>query len=75
MNSGYNGAALVFNACLRLRLFDEDDRIGAFQRGQNLEQVWIAWRFRETRRRTGLFIWVGNTVQSKTDFNLSPDKC
>jgi hypothetical protein len=58
MNCGYNAAALVFNSCLRLRLLEEDDRIGAFQPGQDVEQVWIAWRFRETRRRTGFFIYV-----------------
>lgn len=58
INRGYNAASLMLNACLQLRLLDEDDCIGAYTPEQELEQVWIAWRFRETRRRTGLFIWV-----------------
>lgn len=58
LNRGYNAAALMSNACLRFRLLDEDDSIGPYIQGQSLERAWIAWRFRETRRRTGLFIWV-----------------
>ncbi|KAI0007892.1 hypothetical protein F4779DRAFT_642497 [Xylariaceae sp. FL0662B] len=62
MNSGYNAASLLYNSCLRFHLLDEDDHIGAFQQDQDLEQVWIAWRFRESRRRTGLFIWLLDCV-------------
>ncbi|KAH6974520.1 hypothetical protein BKA56DRAFT_675945 [Ilyonectria sp. MPI-CAGE-AT-0026] len=58
LKCGHSAWALVTNSCLQLRLLDEDDRIGAYQEGQSLEQTWIAWRFRETRRRTGLFIWL-----------------
>src|SRR5690606_11626950 len=58
MKSGYSALSLVCNACLQLRVLDEDDNIGAYEDGQSLEQVWLAWRFRETRRRTGLLIWV-----------------
>ena len=67
MNGGYNAASLLFNSCLRLRLLSEDDRIGAFQQGQDVEQAWIAWRFRETRRRTGLFIWVSEPQKFSRD--------
>ncbi|RBR13190.1 hypothetical protein FVER53590_09870 [Fusarium verticillioides] len=48
------------HACLRLRLLSEDDNIGSYQDDQSLEQKWITWRFRETRRRTGLFIWLAS---------------
>ncbi|CAK7207871.1 hypothetical protein SEUCBS139899_010686 [Sporothrix eucalyptigena] len=58
MNIGFNAASSLNNICMRLRLLDEDNRIGVFQDGQDAERAWIAWRFRESRRRTGLFIWV-----------------
>ena len=58
MNSGYNAASLLFNSCMQFRLLEEDSRIGTFQEGQDVEHVWVAWRFRESRRRTGFFIWV-----------------
>lgn len=56
---GHVALSLVCNSCLQLQVLDEDDEIGSYQQGQTVEQVWLAWRFRETRRRTGLFIWVG----------------
>lgn len=55
---GYSAISLVYNSCLQLQLLEEDDKIGLYVEGQSVEQVWLAWRFRETRRRTGLFIWV-----------------
>ena len=58
MKCGYSTLSLVCNSCLQLRLLDEDDDIGAYEAGQTSEQVWLAWRFRETRRRLSLFIWV-----------------
>ncbi|KAI8711139.1 hypothetical protein NCS52_01489300 [Fusarium sp. LHS14.1] len=58
LKCGHSALALATNSCLQLRLLDEDDRIGARQEDQSLEQTWIAWRFRETRRRTGIFIWL-----------------
>jgi hypothetical protein len=58
MQCGYSALVSVCNSCLQLQLLDEDSQIGAYEESQNLDQVWIAWRFRETRRRTGLFIWV-----------------
>lgn len=58
MKRGFNALVSVFNSCQQLQLLDEDDRIGAYLESQSPEQVWIAWRFRETRRRTGIFIWV-----------------
>ena len=64
MKCGYSALSLVCCSCLQLRVLDEDDNIGAYKDGQNLEQVWLAWRFRETRRRTGLFIWVGPLILS-----------
>ncbi|KAF5543768.1 transcription factor ZMS1 [Fusarium phyllophilum] len=57
---GYNAAAMAAQACLRLRLLSEDDNIGSYQDDQSLEQKWITWRFRETRRRTGLFVWLAS---------------
>ncbi|KAK1516830.1 uncharacterized protein CCOS01_12379 [Colletotrichum costaricense] len=55
---GYSAISLVYNSCLQLQLLEEDDKIGLYVEGQSVEQVWLAWRFRETRRRTGLFIWL-----------------
>lgn len=58
MKCGYSALSLVCNSCLQLRVLEEDDNIGAYEVGQSVDQVWLGWRFRETRRRTGLFIWV-----------------
>ncbi|KAK1545823.1 hypothetical protein CPAR01_03325 [Colletotrichum paranaense] len=55
---GYSAISLVNNSCLQLQLLEEDDKIGHYLEGQSVEQVWLAWRFRETRRRSGLFIWL-----------------
>ncbi|CAH0055209.1 unnamed protein product [Clonostachys solani] len=55
---GHVALSLACNSCLQLQVLDEDDEIGSYQQGQTVEQVWLAWRFRETRRRTGLFIWI-----------------
>lgn len=52
---------MAAQACLRLRLLSEDDNIGSYEDDQSLEQEWITWRFRETRRRTGLFVWVSRS--------------
>ncbi len=76
MKCGYSALSLVCQSCLQLRVLDEDDNIGAYEAGQSLEQVWLAWRFRETRRRTGLFIWVGFPTQNHpqlpcADFELT----
>ncbi|KAG4271230.1 hypothetical protein FPRO04_11153 [Fusarium proliferatum] len=60
LRCGYNGLAMAAQACLRLRLLSEDDNIGSYQTDQSLEQKWITWRFRETRRRTGLFVWLAS---------------
>ncbi|KAG5771229.1 hypothetical protein H9Q72_002136 [Fusarium xylarioides] len=60
LRCGYNASAMAAQACLRLRLLSEDDNIGSYQDDQSLEQKWITWRFRETRRRTGLFIWLAS---------------
>ncbi|RKL08604.1 hypothetical protein BFJ68_g9398 [Fusarium oxysporum] len=58
LRCGYNASAMAAQACLRLRLLSEDDNIGSYEDDQSLEQEWITWRFRETRRRTGLFVWL-----------------
>ncbi|KAF5598563.1 transcription factor ZMS1 [Fusarium pseudocircinatum] len=58
LRCGYNASAMAAQTCLRLRLLSEDDNIGSYQDDQSLEQKWITWRFRETRRRTGLFVWL-----------------
>ncbi|KAF5720056.1 transcription factor ZMS1 [Fusarium mundagurra] len=60
LRCGYNASAMAAQACLRLRLLSEDDNIGSYQDDQSLEQQWITWRFRETRRRTGLFVWLAS---------------
>ncbi|KAI7764326.1 hypothetical protein LZL87_013293 [Fusarium oxysporum] len=60
LRCGYNASSMVAQACLRLRLLGEDDNIGSYQDDQNMEQKWITWRFRETRRRTGLFVWLAS---------------
>lgn len=59
---GYSAFSLVYNSCLQLQLLEEDDKIGLYDEGQSVEQVWLAWHFRETRRRTGHFIWVRMTA-------------
>ncbi|KAF4429944.1 transcription factor ZMS1 [Fusarium acutatum] len=58
LRCGYNASAMAAQACLRLHLLSEDDNVGSYQDDQSLEQKWITWRFRETRRRTGLFVWL-----------------
>ncbi|CAG9988252.1 unnamed protein product [Clonostachys byssicola] len=58
LRAGIAAWALVTNSCQQLRILSEDDHIGAYEEGQNLDRTWIAWRFRETRRRTGFFIWL-----------------
>lgn len=58
MRCGYNALAMVTTSCLQLRLLEEDDPNSLPPEPHSLEQAWVAWRFRETRRRTGLFIWV-----------------
>ncbi|KAF4334823.1 transcription factor ZMS1 [Fusarium beomiforme] len=55
---GYNAMSMVANACCQLDLLTEDDKIGSYDEEQDLEQLWVTWRFRETRRRTGLFFWL-----------------
>ncbi|CAH0052001.1 unnamed protein product [Clonostachys solani] len=58
LKAGFAAWALVTNSCQQLRILSEDDHIGAYEQGQDLDRTWIAWRFRETRRRTGFFIWL-----------------
>lgn len=65
LKAGFAAWALVTNSCQQLGILSEDDHIGAYEQGQNLDRTWIAWRFRETRRRTGFFIWV-----SRLDMHL-----
>ncbi|KAF5647807.1 transcription factor ZMS1 [Fusarium tjaetaba] len=77
LRCGYNALAMAAQACLRLRLLSEDDNIGSYQDDQSLEQKWITWRFRETRRRTGLFIWLAScyfALASEHHPCLFPDK-
>ena len=59
IDCGNTALTMMCNSCLRLRLLEEDHRIGELEPGQDPDQAWIAWRFRESRRRTGFFIWVG----------------
>ncbi|KAG5658008.1 hypothetical protein KAF25_006959, partial [Fusarium avenaceum] len=57
LRCGYSASVMVAQACLRLHLLSEDDNVGSYQDDQSSDQKWITWRFRETRRRTGLFVW------------------
>ncbi|KAF5254005.1 hypothetical protein FANTH_1187 [Fusarium anthophilum] len=77
LRCGYNASAMAAQACLRLHLLSEDDNIGSYQDDQSLEQKWITWRFRETRRRTGLFVWLAScyfALASEHHPCLFPDK-
>ncbi|KAF5649999.1 transcription factor ZMS1 [Fusarium sp. NRRL 52700] len=77
LRCGYNASAMAAQACLRLHLLSEDDNIGSYENDQSLEQKWITWRFRETRRRTGLFVWLAScylALASEHHPCLFPDK-
>lgn len=55
---GYDAVSGVMNACVRFDLFDEIEEHDPVSVYNDLDQAWMAWRCRETRRRTGLFVWV-----------------
>ncbi|EXA31878.1 hypothetical protein FOVG_16860 [Fusarium oxysporum f. sp. pisi HDV247] len=55
---GYNALSISANVRRQFDLLVEDDKIGSYDEDQGLEQLWVTWRFRETRRRTGLLFWL-----------------
>lgn len=58
---GYKSANKLYGACARLGLFDEVNSGGGPRPSESLRDThhsWNEWRAAETRRRTGLFIWV-----------------
>ncbi|CAJ0538724.1 Ff.00g066960.m01.CDS01 [Fusarium sp. VM40] len=77
LRCGYSASAMVAQACLRLHLLSEDDNVGSYQDDQSSDQKWITWRFRETRRRTGLFVWLTScylALSSERHPSLFPDQ-
>jgi hypothetical protein len=57
MDLGYKSINVISAACSRLGLLDEIPHTNQSQ-SKDPEHAWIAWRVRESRRRTGLFVWV-----------------
>ena len=58
MELGYKSIEVVSAACSRLVLLDEIPYTTNQSQSEDLEHAWITWRVRESRRRTGLFVWV-----------------
>jgi hypothetical protein len=56
---GFKMADVVFRACSRLVLLEEvvntDNNNNSAERES--EHSWLTWRVRESRRRTGYFLW------------------
>jgi hypothetical protein len=67
MELGYKSIDLVSAACSRLGLLDEIPYTNQPQ-SEDPEHAWITWRVRESRRRTGLFVWV--RIKSPPDLLL-----
>lgn len=55
---GFKMTDVVFGACSRLALLREVDTSDTNNpTGQMAEHSWLTWRVRESRRRTGYFLW------------------
>ena len=60
MDLGFKMADVVFTSCSRIGLLEEIvniDNNGNSAEGDS-EHSWLAWRVRESRCRTGYFLWV-----------------
>lgn len=76
INLGFNGLMDVINVCVRFDLFQDLELSHNPDESSEMSHAWLAWRCRETRRRTGMFVWV-SIISDRIPVNVhqltSPD--